>query len=956
MAKKHELATLSKANRDLALLIDEDLQKESELLQKLIKEVYEANQKVKEGHLRRVEETNDKLAALNKEIDALKEDIDTRETSTAEQFQHLLTARDDIHASLRSLRLFDARYLRDHPFSVHLTMLKNRIKAFFATERQRDIGVGEAIIEPLKTHTLTWVEQLFDSTEDVFANRLDGETAIPSLIEKHNEGFEAFKKGLESLRQGLRIADEERTHFFYTSTEDDFFSEKIDRMYERAVGKLEQRIKESQASCEEKLARIDDELETLESDTLDQFKQKFQKRLEAEKKLRSTLQDDLKQLRFDIMTAEKQRDEKKLAALLKAYDRKEKQNLSLYEEQVKRLASQKTKRQRDKLLAQRKTIERKHEDETYKLKIQLETEKLKFKESTALFKVREDHKALENDRKVNARYVDELKRFHQGLADYNKALIRFAEGLQKIVLAEHGDFALAELKALERLNELKRTFKTLELDLAERLKTKADDEDRFVLTLQKALDETAENINYATRHKALLEKQNRQEKHADINRIRAQEDAKNERIYLEGQMEVAEKEYELQLLKIRSLYQGEIDITKSQAERLNVGMGVNEAMVRTTVESQRLFAEQQIKFAHKEYDARVENIERARAQELEYAQQKLAKAEQPYLYERKALLEERDEKLETVEYRLALFVEEKDREELESQKARLIEHYTERLEKLESDKENDALIIRYNKQIDAAEQRAKKAKEDAEGLKQKTVETFESLLKQSEEKLEMFERREDSKLIPYIESESTSTAKGRLEEALAEAKAQRDEKIAEPQGKIAAIDEKLRQLEADTAIDVEAFEAERMALAEEHYQAMQAIDARYRDEFKNLDERTQATASAFDDARKKLDTVEAKIPVESLKAELLKELKIAKSSLESATKKQLDNLQADVKATLSELDADRVQLEKALQSTIRAFKRYLKSVTRGQDPKLKPIQKRLEEEHKANITAIDAKY
>ncbi len=956
MAKKHELATLSKANRDLALLIDEDLQKESELLQKLIKEVYEANQKVKEGHLRRVEETNEKLDALNREIDALKKDIDTRETSTTEQFQHLLDARDDIHAALRSLRLFDARYLRDHPLATHLAMLKNRIKAFFVTERQSDIDIGDAIIEPLKTHTLAWVEQLFDTTEEVFATRLDGEQALPTLIKRHNETFTSFQSSLECLTKGLTIIDNERTHFYYTSTDDDFFSEKIDRMYERAVGKLEQRIAESESTRDEKLTRIDAELETLESDTLGGFKQKYQKRLEAEEKLRNSLQDDLKQLRFDIMTAEKQGDEKKLASLLKTYDRKEKQNLSLYEEKVKRLAKQKTKRQRDKLQAQRKLIERKHEDELYKLKLQRETEKLKFKESTALFKVREDHKALEGDRKVNARFIDELKGFHQGLSDYKKTLVRFAESLQKLVLAEHGDFALGELKALEQLTGLKKAFKTLELDLAERLKKKADDEDRFVLTLQKALDETAENIHFSERHKALLEKQNREVKRADIDRIRAQEDAKNDRIYYEGQVEIAEKEYELQLLKIRSLYQGEIDITKSQAERLNVGMGVNEAMVRTTVESQRLFAEQQIKFAHKEYDARVENIERARAQELEYAQQKLAKAEQPYLYERKALLEERDEKLETIEYRLALFVEEEDKEALEAQKARLLDHYGERLNELDEAKANDAHIIRYKKQIAAAEQRAENATKDAEGLKQKTVETFESLLKQSEEKLQLFERREDSKLIPYIESESTSTAKTRLNEALAEAKAQRDEKVAEPQQRIADIDARLQELEADTAIDHASLEADKNTLAKEHHEAMQAIETRYREAFDDLDKKTKETEHSFGEAREKLTNEESSMSVETLKSALLKELKATKTSLEGTTKKQLLDIQADLKNALNELDDERVKLEKNIQPTIRAFKRYLKTVTRAQDPKLKPIQKRLEDEHKANVAAIDSRY
>ena len=958
MAKKHELATLSKANKDLALLIDEDLQKESELLQKLIKEVYEANQKVKEGHIRRVQETNQKLNHLNREIDALKKDIDTQDKEiTTEQFNYLLKSKDQIFDALNTMRLFDNEYLIKHPIHTHLSMLKERIKSLItANVKESSARFDETFLGPLTDRTLSWVERLFKDTETTFETFYTNHSNYQKATETFQDHNTRFKNSLASFENTLLEVFNERTHFYYTSTEDDFLSEKIERLYERAVGKIETRIETLKTTFEQKIQAIDDELETLEKDTLEKFKQKYAKRLESEIKLKESLQDDLKKLRFDIMKAEKTQDIKRLNQLLATYDKKEKQNLSLYQEKVKQLAKNKTKRQRDKLLKARKALELKFEDDTYKAKLQLESEKLKFKESSALFKVREDQKALENDQKVNSQLIAKIKHFETEFMQFKKAILHFSQAMHKLATVQTSTFLKDSIEELKSIEALQKSFQTLQLKLTKQLADKSHNEKIFGAHLKQALLETKENIAHQQKLQAVLKNQNTQLKRKEIDSIRAQEDAKNELIFQNTRIEIAEKEFELQLIKIQSLYENEVDLTKSQAERLNIGMGVNETMVRTTVESQILFAKQQIKFAQKEYEARLENIERARAQELEYAQQKLTKLEQPYLYERKQMLEARDSKLETLEYRLALFVEDKDRLRLEEQRDKLKDYYEQALKDLAQKQTEDPQIIRYKNQIEAAEKRAEKGRADAKALKEKTIVTFEELLQQSEEKLELFTNREDTKLVPYIESASATTAKTRLDEAVEEAKAQRDEKIEAPKKRIEELETMLKDLTvAPEAVSTETTEAID-AVAKQHLEVMEALNNELDSTIQAIQSEKAETDKTFDEAISQVESNSIVKHQSELKANLLRQVKKQEAALDQNVQKALISLEQSHKQKLKDLDQEALLLNKNLNQTIRAFKRYIKSKTTKETPKLKPIRKSLEEQRKTNKTAIEDRY
>ncbi len=62
----------------------------------------------------------------------------------------------------------------------------------------------------------------------------------------------------------------------------------------------------------------------------------------------------------------------------------------------------------------------------------------------------------------------------------------------------------------------------------------------------------------------------------------------------------------IQLIKVKSLYENERGLAEEQVERINIGVQVNDAFVRTTLKNQMLFAQQQIHASASEYDIRVE--------------------------------------------------------------------------------------------------------------------------------------------------------------------------------------------------------------------------------------------------------------------------------------------------------------------------------------------------------------
>ncbi len=956
MAKnKYALTTLSQANKDLALLIDEDLQRESELLQKLIKEVYEANQKVKDSHTKRVQETADKLNALNKEIDDLKKDIDQKDqTTTIEQFNYLLKSRDDIFEALNTVRLFNNDYIEEHPINTHLVMLKNRFIELL--ENRDDIQQTLPTLDNVKELVVNYLKDLEANTEAYFQDNFMKAPKYLEILEGENPYLTIVEPLLNKYQETFNTFITKQSHFFSTALDDDHLSEKINAMYKNTVETMEEKIARAKEKFETKYKELDAQITTIEDETLNQLKGQYERRLVDEKQMRENLQDDLKQLRFDIMSAEKRKDEKALEALLKTYEKKQKQNLSLYEEKVKRLAQTKTKRMRTKLLKARKRLELKHQDELYKLNLQLEVDKLKFTESRVLFKMREDQKALEDDHKHVHQFSTQLKKSHQAIVQYQKDLLSLIEAIEKLFIVQLSTHLKQNIETFTKLETFENNLKVVELQLAKALKLITYQERMFKLNLDHAFKKTTIDLTIQNEIRMVLKERVKEENLGKVERIRAQEDIKNELIFQQALIEIAEKEYELQLIKVKSLYDNEVNITKNQAERLNIGIGVNETMVKTTVESQILFAQQQIRFAEKEYDARLENIEYALTQELDYAEAKLRASEQKYIYDHNTLVKERDAKLEDISYRLALFTEQKDRKKLKDQEQMIEEEYQVKLDKVEEARKSDLQIQRYQKQINAAKSRAEKAKDDALKLKNRTIETFEDLLKQGEEKLEQFSNKDSKTLVPYIESEASTTAKSRYDEAFNEAKDLLKEKTKDPKEQIENLEIRLKELEKETSIDTSTY-AERLdGIKEKHFTAIEKLETDLNVKVSAIQSEQQKFLEEMDSATEKAEESVLIEEQASLKNTLLNQVKQQDQQFTQKHKARLQELDSLEQNQLSWIDETISKIDKRLDQTIRAYKRYLKSTSSSQSEKQKNIQTALKEQLKNNKIAIEQKY
>ncbi len=958
MAKsKHELSTLSKANKDLALLIDEDLKKESELLQRLIKEVYEANQQVKESHMKRVQETQDKLKILNAEIDHLKEDIDQKDhETTIEQFNYLLKSKDEVFDALNTMRLFSTNHYLNHPIQNHLNQLRTQIIDEFSKHFNQKSSLNKTIYKPLNDLIIILIERLFYSTKNMLDDRfLNDESIHQTKIKPFSMQDTMIQELFKELITLYTTLKDSHTHFFYQSAEDDFLSEKIDDLYQSAVKKINQKIDKIKTNYLEKIEAIDTQLKTLEHETLSALKEKYKKRLDDEQKLRESLQDDLKQIRFDIMVAERKQDIKALETLMKRYDDLEKQNLNLYEEKVKQLAEDKLKKERALLIKQRKKLEFKREEELLKARIALEVEKIKFNESTALFKLREDQKSLEHDKALNLKLIDDFKQFYHHLNDYKKHLFNFYDTIMRL---SHGlllSLVKIEQDTLSLVDPVKKEVKKLELKLVESLKQQRFMQEHLSVEIDYSFKETRLNLLFEQAVKERLHEDTSNKLTDKIKRIKAQEDAKNELIYQHALLEIAEKEKELQLIKIQSLYESEVDLNKSQAERLNIGIGVNESMLKTTVESQIHFAKQQIRFAETEYEARIENIERTKAQEIEYALSKLNQAKQIYLYDKNELIKERDQKLETLSYRMALFTESKDRKKLKDQEDHINLSYQTKIDAIDQALNDDQAILRYQKQIDAAEKRAEKAKDDALTIKERSIETFKDLLTQSEEKLDLFTKKREEALVPYIESVAGDKAKMRLDEALEEVNEQYLEKISAPKARIEVLENELKNVTdntTDETVILEDIEDKK----QKHQEALNALKLEKTQAHETINQKTSVFLESLKTALEKVDQDDETSMKEKTLEKIKRQVEHFDKTQSLALSRLSNSLSSDLAVHINSLNKKVNLINKKLDAAIRLYKRYLKSTSQSQNSKQKAVIKTLEEKHKNTIEEIERRY
>ena len=99
---------ISKANRDISTIIENDIAAESKLLKELVDQVLKSNLEVKKKNNQRITETKRKLSELDEKIGDLTNKIDLVDRETViQQLNEMIDAENKIFSARQEIRFFD---------------------------------------------------------------------------------------------------------------------------------------------------------------------------------------------------------------------------------------------------------------------------------------------------------------------------------------------------------------------------------------------------------------------------------------------------------------------------------------------------------------------------------------------------------------------------------------------------------------------------------------------------------------------------------------------------------------------------------------------------------------------------------------------------------------------------------------------------------------------------------
>ena len=956
MDEKYEVSLQS--NTKLSKLIDTNLQKESALLQSLIKDVVDANKKVKASHEKRVQESKQRLEQLNRDIRDLNAEINRKEKDTTmAQLNYLLDSKNKIYEALQTMRQknIDVYLSRDsivniQPLSDHLfnqlnthTSSGNDILPIMETLREKIIDIA--------SQGMTRIRSLMQETHGE-------DDPLKTIIEAINDS--AFQSGalFLNLKESLKELEANRAHILKDTNSDESLESRIEETFETRKKALEKESQALQKEFKTNKNALLEEKNQIYDQTLKNLQAQYQSKLEAEENTRVEIENKIKMLRLDIIKAEKDKDDTRTKQLFKQYEKYNRKKPNFLEDKLESKAETQSKKAIKRIDHALYNLEKDYLIKHNALRFEISKIHIERSDSKDLFKVREDFKGLESDLSYNKSLEKLLTDHLNNFKDAIEKLFEQVESIHEVYIKREYRFLKQQLSLLDDYKSLEHTFKSSQLNLSNLMRKKQFSNQKLSQTVLHDIKKHALQID---KHQKLskIDKRIIDIKNTNkIDQLYAEEDIQNEKIYQNARIELADQEYELQLLKIKSLYDNEIGLTKAQADRLNIGYEVNESMVATTYESQILFAKQQIEYAESEFELRLENIELSLNKEKEYAQDKLNEHQQKYKTDKIDLINERDRKLEDLSYKQALFTEDKDKRLLSEQEEKITHFYNDKIEKIESAMQEDPYVKRYKKQLDNADKRAEKAREDARQIRDKSSETFKSMLQSSEEKLNQFKNNsEHDSLKPMIESEE-GTAKNRLHESIEDAKALYEEKIKGPNDKLRQLDDQLTTIYDEQSLNHKlAPLIEEKASIEASIKASQkALNDTLNQVLNTIKSEEDTFDAAYNDALKKLENQSFSAAVSLNEASIKKRL----SSLRNAQTESLNALKTTLNETLEGFETSLPKHIKALDQAImpayKAYDNYLTRLSGSIKTKEQQVKKAQDKSLKDSLKSLSKTY
>lgn len=816
---KNTIAKQQQINQELTVLIDEDLQQEQELLKALIEEILLANEKIKKAHFERVEDTEAKLKVLNAEVQRIRKTIRAQDDTVAEKRLKLLEeTKVDYFEAISEIRLKDVKSHFSEPIRTNLKNMADRLTSLI-NDSTLDKTLGESI--------LTYVVNLSKELNDDAALSLNNSEQQGQFFEAFRDAsmslLDRFKVSLSPIHKGVIKHLEDHLALQDISEIEELFDD-INSVKLEDLEDLAQQKNALNEALKNDLDALDQQFDTELSNRLDQALGENRDTLLTEnvkQQLESLnrMQDDI----HDQMVAGSNAKD-----LSKTYKQALKRLYQTPYGKILKSVHKSLKKESKQLIDAKKQKRTEHLEQLYEVFLQEKERSIQAFVDTFSLKLRTLIDKTEQLQPLFESFYKDLKSYFETIFELIKA--QYELGITVL------DLSFNTASFIERITEQKRMVaeryemmvKTLQIQALDVIETKHYEFEKMRIQLNEQLEKERLELNRIYGLDKILDKRLRTISKSKVARLNEVEALKYQLYQDESDIALAEKEYDIQVLKAQSLYDHERAINKVQTERVDAGVRVNKAMVQATVKRQVNFADQQIKFAEAEYAARLEHIEYTLNQELSYTEETLGYHYQAFEKRRQEMELEYLSKKHSNDQKKKLFKHSDMLNKVLQEEKDIDAEYERKVAEFEEERANSIQIKRYLDQIKKANDHAENARNDALELKDKDIASFEALRQESLDRLANIESMmSQPDLLPYHEETVNDQASIRLQEMLNSAEQFLEEKVAGPKKRLEDTKERLIELEkqAVSSEDIEKLTSQEVALNESFEAALETLSS-----------------------------------------------------------------------------------------------------------------------------------
>jgi len=782
---------ISKANRDISTIIESDIASEAMLLKDLVNQVRDANLEIKKNNNQRITETKRKLVDLDEKISNLNSSIDLVDRETViQQLNEMIDTENKIFTARQEVRFFDNKKTSERIITLEdiyqeLVSSIGKLNTYEKSLSGEITDSNTLLFDKqitVTTEIIKLMDELFDSKRDNVVNGMGSMQEIYVNVKNLEDEFGIYIKSSIDNCYALSAKSES----IFTDVDDNVnIGEKINFDHEQKLLEINNNIETLELKFNTKKDEINAEYTEYEQEVTTRHEILNEKALDEERKAKTVINEKLKSIRLQMMHAEKKNNLSKVSKLLKEFEKLEKTaSSSKYDSKLSQEFSATTKKMYVKSINKLQSLEKKFLTDLNKQNHNLSLENIKFEEAKILYKIKYDYNGLRGDVDINKDRITNLKDYLKTKVAIGTQIINLKKEIKSKELDILKENELSDLHLFNSFKEFLIELKKIENTRIDALKQNFNNYDVIKVKqeyqVQKSIEDTKLDQNINDIDKLIITRRNE----TLMKNEKIKETANSEIIFQDSLINIAKKELELQLIKVQSLYENEKNLAEDQIIRINQGVKVNDAFVKTTLENQLLFATQQIKCAQSEYEIRVESINLTLNQEVDYAHKKVDYYRQKYEYDKSKIRKELDDKLEDLNYKFLLFTDEKDNRIISAKIKKLNNTANKTIEDIEDVEDKDIEILRYDKVITDAKNRAEEAIVEAGALKDQTVESFEKLYFQTKEKFDLTNETDQIKeakgIVPLLNNIAVSTASDRLQKAVKEANELYKEKLVKP--------------------------------------------------------------------------------------------------------------------------------------------------------------------------------